>query len=249
MSLGLILVLTAVCVVTYAFEITFGLAGTIMMLAVMSYFIDAKTLVIYSILPQLLVASIGLSRSPKTVKREVLAGMVVVAALGSLVGFYIFSRVEADTFRVLLAAAITLSGFYLVISPHGLKINGHVGRVLDFVAGISQALFGISGPIAMTRLLATHTDKLVIRNYALAFFLSLNIVRGIGYAINGVITNVVFEMMLISAPFLILSLWYSNHLHMKVKQETFRRVVSWIILFGGVSLFFANGAPVGAPAS
>ena len=48
--------LTLVCVVTYTFEIVFGIAGTIMMLALMSFFYDARTLVIYSVLPQILVA-------------------------------------------------------------------------------------------------------------------------------------------------------------------------------------------------
>ncbi|MCK4743716.1 MAG: sulfite exporter TauE/SafE family protein [Sulfuriflexus sp.] len=242
MSLTLILILTVVCVFTYAFEITFGLAGTIMMLAAMSYFIDAKMLVIYSILPQILVATIGLSRSPKTVKLNVLAGMVAVAALGSLLGFYIFNRIPIETFRSLLAIVITLFGVYLVIAPGKLKLTGIAARVLDFIAGISQALFGISGPIAMTRLLATHTDKLVIRNYALAFFLSVNVFRGIGYAVNGSVTEPILEMMYISAPILAVSLWYSNHLHFKVRDEHFKKIVAWIILFGGISLFFAQAS-------
>lgn len=242
MTLTLILILTLVCVFTYAFEITFGLAGTILMLAIMSYFIDAKVLVVYSILPQILVAIIGLSRSPKTVNLNVLAGMVGVAAVGSLLGFYIFNQIPTETFRMMLAIAIFLFGLYLVIAPGRLKINNLFGRMLDFVAGISQALFGISGPIAMTRLIATHTDKLVIRNYALAFFLSLNIFRGIGYSINGSVTEPIIEMMLISAPILAITLWYSNHLHFKVPDAYFKRVISWIILFGGVSLFFAQAS-------
>ena len=240
MSLTLILILTFVCVLTYAFEITFGLAGTIMMLAVMSFFIDAKVLVVYSILPQILVATIGLSRSPKTVRLDVLLGMVGVAALGSLLGFYVFNRIPSDPFRLLLALVIILFGVYLVVAPGRLKINGVVARVLDFIGGISQALFGISGPIAMTRIMATHTDKLVIRNYALAFFLSLNIFRGVSYAINGSITEPLMEMMLISAPILALTLWFSNHLHFKVKDDHFKKIVAWIILFGGVSLFFVQ---------
>ena len=240
MSLTLILVLTAVCVITYAFEITFGLAGTIMMLAAMSYFIDAKMLVIYSILPQILVATIGLWRSPKTVRIDVLAGMVGVAAVGSLLGFYVFNQIPTEPFRMLLAAVITLFGVYLVIAPGKLKLNGVFARVLDFIAGISQALFGISGPIAMTRLMATHTDKSVIRNYALAFFLSLNLFRGVGYAMTGAISAPIMEMMLISAPILFVSLWYSNHLHFKVRDTHFKKIVAWIILFGGLSLFFTQ---------
>jgi len=240
MSLTLILILTLVCVFTYAVEITFGLAGTIIMLSIMSYFIDAKVLVVYSILPQILVATIGLYRSPKTVNIKVLANMVGVAAVGSVLGFYVFNRIPVDTFRMLLAIAIIIFGLYLVIAPGRFKISGLLGSALDFVAGISQALFGISGPIAMSRLIATHTDKLVIRNYALAFFLSLNLFRGVGYAMTGSFSETIIEMMLISAPILVITLWYSNHLHFKVKDTHFKRVVAWIILLGGVSLFFAQ---------
>ena len=59
--------LTLVCVLTYTFEIVFGLAGTILMLPLplLSHLYPPKTLVIYSVVPQILVAAIGLVRSPK----------------------------------------------------------------------------------------------------------------------------------------------------------------------------------------
>ena len=45
-------------------------------------------------------------------------------------------------------------------------------------------------------------------------------------------------MMLVSAPFLVVALWFSNLLHFKVNERVFRRVVAWIILLGGCTLFF-----------
>jgi uncharacterized membrane protein YfcA len=238
MSAGLIVVLTLVCMLTYAFEITFGLAGTIMMVTVMSYFIDAKTLVIYSLLPQVLVGTIALTRSERTVELRFLGGMVGFAALGSLVGFYVFYNVSSELFQLLLAGMITLSGAYLVMAPGKLKIGMVSGRVLDTVAGTSMALFGISGPIAMTRLMGTFERKILIRNYALAFFLSMNLVRAASYIGNGTITGEIGKVMLISAPFLIVSLWYANHLHHKVNDEVFKRVVAWVILLGGLSMLY-----------
>ena len=85
-----LIILTLVCALTYSFEIVFGLAGTILMLPVLSFFFDTKTLVIYSILPQILVAVIGLARSPRTVKLEFLAKMLLFATLGALAGLYLF---------------------------------------------------------------------------------------------------------------------------------------------------------------
>ena len=239
MSIEIIILLTVVCMLTYSFEITFGIAGTIIMLTVMTFFVDAKTLVIYSVLPQILVASIALLRSPKTVDIKFLAGMVAFAGIGVLIGFYIFYAVDMQTFQLLLALAITLSGVYLVLRPGRVHLNALTARSLDTTAGVGMALFGISGPIAMTRLLASFDDKTVIRNYALSFFLSLNLFRAVGYGINGTVTGDIAEVMLYSAPFLAVTLWFANGLHYKVNEQIFRTVVAWIILLGGISLFFA----------
>lgn len=239
MDNSLIILLTVVCMLTYSFEITFGIAGTIMMLTIMTFFTDAKTLVIYSVLPQIMVASIALVRTPRNIDTRFLAGMVLFAAAGVVLGFYIFYRVDSTTFQYLLAAAISLSGLYLVLRPRPLRLAPWLGRGLDTTAGVSMALFGISGPIAMTRLLATFDDKTRIRNHALAFFLALNLFRAGGYVLHDTITPEIGRAMLYSAPFLLLTLWFANGLHHRVNDAVFRRVVAWIILLGGLSLFFA----------
>ncbi len=240
MSLSIIIALTLVCAVTYVFEITFGLAGTILMLMVMSSFVDTKVLVIYSVLPQILVATIGLYRSPKTVNIRFLGGMLIYATIGSVLGLYLFYYFSTEVFRLLLAVAITLFGAYLVIAARSFQIRQSVQRALDTLAGASQAMFGISGPIAMTRLLGSFDNKLVIRNYALAFFLSLNLIRAGTYYANDTVTDDIVRAMLISGPVLVVVLWYSNRLHMHVNEALFRRVVAWMILIGGVSLLLRD---------
>ena len=233
-----IVVLILVCVLTYSFEIVFGLAGTILMLALLSSLFDPKTLVIYSVLPQILVGSIGLLRSPPTVNVKFLLGMLAYAALGTIAGLVLFYWFPATVFQHLLASVITLFGVYLVMVPRLRRLSRTGARTLDFLAGVSQALFGISGPIAMTRLLATFDEKTVVRNYALAFFLALNVLRAAGYIGQHTITPEIGGMMFVSAPFLMVSLWFSNYLHFKVNERVFRRVVAWIILVAGASLFF-----------
>lgn len=234
--MSLIFLLTVVCVITYIFEIVFGLAGTILMLVIMNYFMDAKTLVIYSVLPQILVAVIGLWRAPKNIDPAEFGKMLAFASLGAVLGLYLFSQFSLESFRTALAVAILGFGVFLVITPQRIRIPAPVQRMLDVAAGTSQALFGISGPIAMTRLLSTYDDKLLIRNYALAFFLATNVFRTASYIVNGTFTPAILEMMAISAPFLIVALWSTSHWHTKVNNLWFRRVVSWAILFGGVMM-------------
>ncbi|MBI3779111.1 MAG: sulfite exporter TauE/SafE family protein [Gammaproteobacteria bacterium] len=230
--------MTLVCVLTYTFEIVFGLAGTILMLPLLSHLYPSKTLVIYSVLPQILVAVIGLVRSPAKVDRKFMAGMLLFAGFGAIAGFALFYYFSASVFQVLLASAITAAGLFLVIAPHRAKFNPAGMRVMDTLAGTSQALFGISGPIAMTRLLATYREKNTVRHYAFAFFLAMNGLRATEYAIHGTYTGEILEMMAVSAPFLAVTLWFSNQLHLHVNERIFRRVVSWMILIGGLSLFY-----------
>jgi len=228
--------LTLVCIIAYTFEIVFGLAGTIIMISIMTFLYDSKTLVIYSILPQILTSAIGLIRSPNTVEPIFLLKMVLFASLGALIGLTLFYYLPQTLFHQLLASTITLFGLFLVISPKALKLNKVTTRILDITAGMSHTLFGISGPIAMTRLIGTFDDKTVIRNYTLAFFLTLNIFRDTGYLVNDTLTPEIREMIYISAPFIAIALWFSNHLHFKINDILFRKVVSWVILFGGVTM-------------
>lgn len=231
-------ILTLVCVLTYSFEIVFGLAGTVLMLPLLSQLYPPKTLVIYSVVPQILVAAIGLMRSPIKLNKKFLAGMLLFAGFGAIAGFTLFYYFSASVFQVLLASAITAAGLFLVIAPHRTKFNQVGLRVLDTLAGTSQALFGISGPIAMTRLLATFHDKNTVRHYAFAFFLAMNSLRATEYLFHGTYTGEILRMMAVSGPFLALTLWFSHQLHVHINERIFRRVVSWVILLGGLSLFY-----------
>ena len=233
-----LIVLTIVCVLTYTFEIVFGLAGAILMLPLLSFLYDTKTLVIYSVLPQILVAVIGVIRSPKKIDARFMAGMLFFAGLGAIAGFAFFYYFPANAFQMLLASAITAAGLFLIIAPHRAKFGPMGMRVMDTLAGTSQALFGISGPIAMTRLLATFKEKAVVRHYAFVFFLSMNALRAVEYLVHGTYTAEIMEMMVFSAPFLAITLWFSNQLHLHINERVFRKVVSWMILLGGLMLFY-----------
>src|SRR3989304_7829137 len=102
---------------------------------------------------------------------------------------------------LLRASAFTAAGLFLVIATHRAKFNPAGMRVMDTLAGTSQALFGISGPIAMTRLLATFHDKNTVRHYAFAFFLAMNGLRATEYLLHGTYTGQILEMMAVSGRF------------------------------------------------
>jgi len=231
-------ILTLVCALTYAFEIVFGLGGTVMMIPLLVFWFDAKTLVVYSTLPQVAVAAIGLGRSTARVDRRQFLPMLVFAALGFVAGLALFELLSSRTFQYLLASAFLVFGALLWLPPRRQRLRTPVRAALDVLAGASQALFGISGPVAVTRLLATIGDKTLVRHYALAFFLVLNLARAGGYVVSGAFTHEVLIMMAVSAPVLLPVLWFAERLHPHVNERWYRRTVSLIVVAGGVSLFF-----------
>jgi len=231
------ILLVAVCALTYSFEIVFGLAGTVLMLPLLGFFFDSKTLVVYSLLPQLLVASIALAHSHRKLDLKLLLSMLALAALGSILGGFFFAQIPQPIFRRMLGVVIVLAGLFLLLSPH-FRLGKAGQRVLDFAAGVSHALFGISGPIVMTRMLGTLTDKTVIRNNALCFFSGLNCIRAGYYFANGAITPQIQKMFLVSFFFLIPVLLFAQRLHFKLDDTLFKRVVAWVILCCGIIYLF-----------
>jgi uncharacterized membrane protein YfcA len=229
-----LLILALVCALTYGIEIVYGLAGTILMLPVMGFWFPEKTLVIYSVMPQILVATIGLMYSPRVVDLRYLAGMVLVATAGLLFGMWTFFLLDDAIYRRLMALMFLATGAWLLRAPHGFRLRPAMARTLDLLGGVSQGLFGISGPIMMTRLLGSFDTKTVVRNYALAFFLVMNLARTTGYVARDSIGREVLLMMAVTAPALIGAAFVGNRLHHRVSEKGFRRVVAWLIVVGGV---------------
>lgn len=235
-----LLALGIIGALTYSFEIVFGLGGTILLLPLLSPWFEAKTLVIFSAFPQLLVGTIGLAAAPRIVAPRMLAGMLAFAALGGVAGTWLFYYSSAGLFRILLGSSIILFGVYLLARPRPPKLPPLAARALDTLAGFSQALFGISGPIAMTRLFGTFAEPAQVRAYALAFFLAMNALRAAGYLVTGAITRESAFMIAVAAPFLLIALPIANRWHAHVKDRWFRRVIAVLVLGGGISLLLRS---------
>lgn len=227
-------ILSVVVSLVYCFEIVYGLAGTVILIPIMSFFFPTKVLVVYSILPQMAAFLMAIISSPKVLNFRFLLKMLFYAFLGAAAGLYLFSNLSDSVFELMLASLITLCGLYLVFIPSGLKLNSFWKRLFDMLAGFSHVLFGISGPIVMTRMLSTFENKTEIRNHALAFFFSMNLVRLSSYLWNGEFTPEILKMMEVSVLPLLLGLYVGNKLHRKSSDKSFRRVVSYVILVCGV---------------
>ena len=238
-----LLLLIPITLVAYTFEAVFGLAGTVLLLTVFGLFSDGETmklLVIYSLLPQAIGQTIGLVRVPTKINFKALGQFFISATIGALLGLYLFESLDSKIFFYLLAGVITFSGLSMIYKPGKFKLNIIHKLIFDFLAGVGGILFGISGPLVVTRFLSTFKNKTAIRNHTFVVFLAFNAIRLVRYLTKDPIsiTPEIWKAMYISAPLLIIVLWFANYLHLKVNEKVFRTVIAWVVLIGGVMLFF-----------
>ena len=129
MTLALLIV---VCCLTYSFEAIFGLAGTILMMPIGVLIMDAKTLVIFALLPQLASSTVVLSTSAKKINQKLLVQMFILAAIGALIGLWVFSQISSDLLKLVLGISITIAGLLMLLTPNT-KLPLIIQKVLERV--------------------------------------------------------------------------------------------------------------------
>jgi len=65
----------------------------------------------------------------------------------------------------------------------------------------------------------------------------MHLFPGAGCLGTGTVNGSVVRMMLVSLPFLAVTLWFANQPHFRVNDRVFRRVIAWVILLGGATIF------------
>lgn len=231
----LLALLTLICCVTFSFEIVFGLAGTVLMMPVATLLYDPKTLVVFSLLPQLTTSSVALATSHRQVDWKSVLQMVLFASVGALIGVWVFQIISSELLKKILGLSIAGAGVFMLISPR-LKLSLTFQKLLDVSAGFFHAMIGISGPIVATRLVGSVEDKTSIRNQLLTFFLLINILRLVAYVVTDRISPEILKLWLVGGPFIILAVIFSNRFHYRVPNVAFKKVITFAIILSGIVL-------------
>lgn len=231
-----IVILTLAACAAYSFEVVFGLAGTVLLIAGLGFYVDPRFLVVYSLMPQVSGQLIALVATPIRLDRKVLLQFGFSASLGAALGFWLFGELVGAAFMYVLAGVIIASGVFMVLSPSNIRLYLPMKLGLDFISGVGGVLYGISGPTVATRMMATFEDKTAIRNHSFVIFLFFNLARLLTYFYNHSFTEEVVTAYLASAPFVIAAQLLANRVHLRVNQALFRKVVALMVLLGGILL-------------
>ena len=106
--------------------------------------------------------------------------------------------------------------------------------------GMVGALFGTGGPFYVIYLKMRQLSKGQFRATIAMIFLMDGGVRISGYALSGLYTVQVLWLLLVLFPVLLLGMYMGNHLHVKIDQKQFNRVISILLMMGGTMLVYKS---------
>ena len=108
------------------------------------------------------------------------------------------------------------------------------------LGGFVGALFGTGGPFYVFYLKMRGLDKGAFRATIATIFLIDGGVRMIGYASAGLYTSKVLTLIVILLPVLLIAMYVGNHLHVKIEQKHFNKMISIMLMVSGIVLFIKS---------
>lgn len=183
-------------------------------------------------------ASHGIQHRKAIVWREILP-LLPFTLIGVLTALYLFKTLDAHLLVKFMGGFIIMYAAYTLLADP--PDEGH-SRMLAIPAGgfggLIGTLFGTGGPFYVIYLQLRGLDKTAFRATFATIFMLDGASRLAGYLAAGFYSISNFELILLMLPVMAIGLYVGGHIHLKFDQETFKRVISVLLLFSGTLLLF-----------
>ncbi len=191
-------------------------------------------------LPHFLGTSIRLGLLKAKVNRKILIRFGILSAIGGLTGALIHTFFESDILQVIFAVMLISAGVLGV-----LQITEHLrfGKTSASIAGLASGFFGglvgEQGGIRSVALLNFEIEKEAFIATATATALMVDAVRMPVYFLTqaGQVSEFLIVLILSSVA-VVVGTFTGNLVLRKIPERSFRRVVSFLVLFLGIFLLF-----------
>jgi uncharacterized membrane protein YfcA len=143
----MLLILSLCTIVTSMISGVVGMAGGVLLLSIMTFFVEYKMLIPLHGVVQLVSNFSRTMYLRKNIRMDFLTPFILGAPFGFLIAFYILKEVSNTNYYYLLLSFFIL---YAVFKPKNLpefKLAGYQWGVLGLFAGIQGALIGVTGPL------------------------------------------------------------------------------------------------------
>lgn len=164
----------------------------------------------------------------------VVAGIVVGIPLGGV----LLRHGETHWLLTGLGVVLVITGLVFLRLPAGpaLRAPGFAGAPVGLVSGVLTGLFGTGGPPLIVWYRLHGLDKTAFRGTLMGLFLAMTAIRVPSYLALGLVTGPRLWSSLVVLPAILAGGWCGHHLHVRLDEASYRRLVAVGLAILGVVL-------------
>ena len=177
-------------------------------------------------------------KSRKEIRWRPIALLGVGVAVGIPCGTFVLTQGDSRFILLLLGVFLMAVGLLFLRLPSGgsRRAPRWAAPPVGLLSGVLAGLFGTAGPPLIVWYHLTADSKTAFRGNLMTIFLLMNIVRVPSYALCGLFTPTRLWSALAILPMAMLGAWLGHHLHIRLSEQAFRRLVSALLVVLGLLL-------------
>ena len=183
----------------------------------------------------------ALAHFHRSFRFDLLWPLLVGGLIGAPLGVWLLQYADPKLFRMGMGVFLLGYSSFMLFTPALKPVTG-AGRVADggigFVGGVMGGMCGLSGAVPTAWCMLRGWSKDVSRAVYQPFNVAIQAMAMATLLAGGVLTREFGVYVLIALPAMALGVWLGLRLYHRISETQFRRMVLWLLLISGASLFF-----------
>lgn len=154
------------------------------------------------------------------------------------IGFalWLLTSLDAGTLTLSLGVFVVLYAVYSLLPLKEISGGRRWAVIAGACGGLVGALFGTGGPFYVIYLKMRQLDRAQFRATIATIFLLDGGFRITGYASSGLYNMQVIWLVIILFPVLLIAMYVGHHIHVRINQVIFNRIINIMLLISGSML-------------
>lgn len=234
MTIEQIIFIGIILCIGFGIESIFGFAGTIIALAILSFFFDIKEMIMLQIFAGSIASIFIFLSDRKSFNAKVYKKILLFGVPGLVLGTFFLKNFSSEIVIYIFSGFLLVFSGWTIWSP-----KFHIPKIfkpfVNFIGGIFGGIFGTPGPFFIATMREVFGDKSQMRTTLAVLFLTLNILRTPLYIKDGILDfDKIIPFWWVIFP-LFLTIWIGHKIHVKISERAFKIGVSVLLGITGIS--------------
>lgn len=243
MEMNHILILASIAVFAAYFIKGFsGFGPALILIPSLTLLFDAETAISASTYFDIIGGIILFFSVRKSIDWKFVIPITLLLFVGAYFGAMLLETVSTALLELVIGYGLILFSLILILQKDNAdkpvnqsRMKRIISLPIALLAGFSGGMIGISGPLLVIYMKLNYT-KTYFRNQLIAIFAFGAVWRFALYQMHHIAFNMEIIWILILTVVMMIGLWIGQHLHVKVNERNFTRIIALILLIPAVSL-------------